>query len=107
MANIDKICIYAKDPFEAKYRLLINKREGVGLQHCNGTKAFMEHSNDKNDIYKNIDAYNPNKKWKYWSYLMIYWFAGYQNSATSSNQIIDQKQENKYCESESQTNVKV
>ena len=64
MANIDKICIYAKDPFEAKYRLLINKREGVGLQHCNGTKAFMEHSNDKNDIYKNIDAYNPNKKCK-------------------------------------------
>ena len=28
--DIDKIYLYAKDPFEAKYRLLINKRESTG-----------------------------------------------------------------------------
>ena len=29
--DIDKICLYAKDPYEAKYQLLINKRENTGL----------------------------------------------------------------------------
>ena len=31
--NIDKIHLYAKDPYEAKYQYLINKREKVGLNH--------------------------------------------------------------------------
>ena len=26
-SDIDKICLYVKDPFESKYRLLINGRE--------------------------------------------------------------------------------
>ena len=30
----------------------------------NDSKAFIEHSNDMNDIYKNIEEYNPNKKRK-------------------------------------------
>ena len=29
--NIDKIYLYAKGPYEAKYQYLINKREGVGI----------------------------------------------------------------------------
>ena len=29
--DIDKIYLYAKDPYEAKYQYLINKREGVGI----------------------------------------------------------------------------
>ena len=29
--NFDKIYLYAKDPYEAKYQYLINKREKVGL----------------------------------------------------------------------------
>ena len=29
--DIDKICLHAKDPFEAKYQFLINKRESTGL----------------------------------------------------------------------------
>ena len=29
--NIDKIYLYAKDPYEAKYQFLINKRESTGL----------------------------------------------------------------------------
>ena len=52
--NIDKIYSNAKDPYEPKYQLLINKREGVGLKHCNDLKAFIEYSNTIDDIYENI-----------------------------------------------------
>ena len=31
--DIDKIYLYAKDPYEVKYQFLINKREEVGLDH--------------------------------------------------------------------------
>ena len=47
--------LYAKNPCEANYHFLINKRESTGLQHFNGSKAFTEYSNDMNDIYKNIE----------------------------------------------------
>ena len=62
--DIDKIHLYAKDPYEAKYKYLINKREKVGLKHYDGLKAFIEYSNDMQDIYKNIQEYNPRKKSK-------------------------------------------
>ena len=62
--DVDKIYLYAKDPYEAKYQFLINKRESTGLKHFNDSKAFIEYSNDMNDIYKNIEEYNPNKKLK-------------------------------------------
>ena len=62
--DIDKIYLYAKDPYEKKYQYLINKREKVGLNHCNDPKAFMEKSNDMQDVYKNIEDYNPIKKRK-------------------------------------------
>ena len=45
-----------------KYQYLINKREKVGLNHFNDPKAFMEYSNDMQDVYKNIEDYNPIKK---------------------------------------------
>ena len=60
--DIDKIYFYAKDPYEAKYQCLINKREGVGINHFNDPKAFIEYSNDMHDVYKNIDDYNPDKE---------------------------------------------
>ena len=56
--------MYAKDPYEAKYQCLINKREGVGVDHFNDPKAFIEYSNDTHDVYKNIDEYNPDKESK-------------------------------------------
>ena len=31
--DINKIYLYAKDPYEAKYQHLINKREKVGIEH--------------------------------------------------------------------------
>ena len=62
--DIDKIYWYAKDPYEAKYQFLINKRESIGLNHFNNLKAFIEYSNDIQHVYKNIDKYNPGKKRK-------------------------------------------
>ena len=62
--DIDKIYLYAKDSCEAKYQYLINKREKVGLDHFKDPKAFMEYSNDMEDVYKNIENYNPGKKRK-------------------------------------------
>ena len=62
--DIDKIYLYAKDPYEAKYQYLIKKREKMGLDYLTDSKAFMEHSNDLQDVFKNIEDYNPNKKRK-------------------------------------------
>ena len=62
--DIDKIYLYVKDPYEAKYQYLINKREKVGLDHFNDPKPFIEYSNDMQDVYKNIEDYNLNKKRK-------------------------------------------
>ena len=56
--DIDKIYLYAKDPYEAKYQYLINKRERVGINYFNDPKAFIEYSNDMHDVYENIDEYN-------------------------------------------------
>ena len=59
--NVDKIFLYVKDPYEDKYQYLINKREEVGRKHLNDPQAFVEYSNNINDVYENIDDYNPNK----------------------------------------------
>ena len=48
--DIDKIYLYAKDPYETKYQYLINKREKVRLDHFDDPKAFMEYLNDMQDV---------------------------------------------------------
>ena len=62
--DIDKIYLYAKDLYEAKYQYLIKKREKVVLDHFDDHKAFIEYSNGMQDVYKNIEDYNPEKKRK-------------------------------------------
>ena len=52
------------DPYETKYQYLINKRKNVGLDHFKCCRAFVEYSNDMQDVYKNIEDYNPGKKRK-------------------------------------------
>ena len=52
--DIDKIYLYAKDPYEAKYQYLINKRKKVVLDQFKNPRAFIE--------YSNIEGYNPGKK---------------------------------------------
>ena len=59
--DIDKIYLYAKDPYEANYQFLINKRETTGLKHFNDLKPFLEYSNDMQDVYKNNDEHNIDK----------------------------------------------
>ena len=56
--------MHAKDPYEAKYQFLINKRESAGLKHFNDPKPFIEYSNDMHDVYQNIDEYNVDKERK-------------------------------------------
>ena len=54
--DIDKTCLYAKDPYEKKYQFLINKWESIGLKYFKDPKAFIEYSNDMQDVYKNKKA---------------------------------------------------
>ena len=60
----DKIHFNAKNPYQDKYQFSPNIRESTGLKHLNDSKAFIEYSNDADDICKNIEEYNPNKKHK-------------------------------------------
>ena len=62
--DIDKIYLYAKDLNEAKCQFLIKKRNDVGTKHFNDSKTFIEYSNNMDDIYKNIEEYNADKKRK-------------------------------------------
>ena len=63
-SDVDKFYLHTKDPYEGKYQFLINKRKSIGLKHFNHSKAFMEYSNDMDDIYKSTEDYNPNKRRK-------------------------------------------
>ena len=60
--HIGKIYLYAKDLSESKYEYLIKNRETAGIKHLNDSKAFTECSNTMNDVYENIDDYNPNRE---------------------------------------------
>ena len=62
--DIDKIYLYVKDLYEAKYQYLINIREKVGIDHFDDPKAFTEYSNAMHDVYKNIGEYNIDKERK-------------------------------------------
>ena len=59
---IDKIYLYAKD--EPKYQYLINKREQVGIKTLNDPHAFIEYSNDMNDVLGDTNNYNKNRNKK-------------------------------------------
>ena len=54
----------AKDLYETKYQLLVNKRENTSVNYLNGSKALIKYSVDIDGIYKNIEEYNPSKKRK-------------------------------------------
>ena len=62
--DIDKIYLHTKDQYEAKYQYLISKMWKVGLNHYDDSKAFIEYSNYMQDVYKNIEEYNLEKKCK-------------------------------------------
>ena len=58
---IDKIYLYAKDIHEPKYEYLINKREQAGIKNLNDPQAFIEYSDDMNDVLDDINNYNKNR----------------------------------------------
>ena len=49
------MCLYEKEPYEAKYQYLINIQEKAGLNHYDDPKPFMDYSNNMQDVYKNIE----------------------------------------------------
>ena len=61
---IDKIYLYAKDLSEPKYEYLINKIEQVGIKMLQNAKAFIEYSDDMNDVFENINDYNKKRNKK-------------------------------------------
>ena len=61
---IDKIYLYAKDLSEPKYQFLIKKCEDAGIKNLNVPSAFIEYSNTIDDVYSNINDYNPKTKRK-------------------------------------------
>ena len=62
--DIDKIYLYARDLNKPKYKILIKKREDAGIKHLNNPNAFIECSNTMDDVYENINDYNPIRKRK-------------------------------------------
>ena len=62
--DIDKIYLYTGELSEPKYEFLIKKRQDVGIKHVNNLNAFIECSNTMDDVYENIDDYDPSRKRK-------------------------------------------
>ena len=60
--DTDKSYLYVKGPFDSKYQLLINGREKVGIQNLKNPKACIDYSQTIDDVYENLDDYDPTKK---------------------------------------------
>ena len=56
------MCIYLLN--KPKYQFLKKKREDVGIKLLNGSKEFIEYSQYMDDVYDNINDYNPNRRRK-------------------------------------------
>ena len=61
---VDKIYLYAKDLSEPKYEFWIRKSEDAGIKHLNDPNAFIDCSIIMDDVYEDIDDYNPNREKK-------------------------------------------
>ena len=62
--DIDKIYLHAKDLSDSKFEFLIKKCKDVGTNHFNDPNRFIESSITMDDVYENIDDYNPSRKIK-------------------------------------------
>ena len=62
--DIDQINLYAEYPYEAKYQFLINKQKRIGLKYFDDSKPIIEYWNNMDNICKNIEKNNSNKKRK-------------------------------------------
>ena len=48
--------------FESKYQVLINGRERVGIKKLKYPQAFIDYLQTIDNIYENLEDYNPAKK---------------------------------------------
>ena len=62
--DINKISLYAKNLSKPKYEILLKKRENVGIKYLNDPNAFIECFSTIDDVYENINDYNPSRKGK-------------------------------------------
>ena len=60
----DQSYLYAKDLSEPKYEYLIKKGEDAEIKHLNKPNEFIECSNMMDNVYENINDYNPIRKTK-------------------------------------------
>ena len=60
--DIEKIYLYVRDLSKPKYEYLIKKREDTGIKYVNNPNTFIECSNTMDDVYDNINDYNPIRK---------------------------------------------
>ena len=69
--DADKIKTICQESYEAKHQLLINKeKKRVKVFKW---RAFIEYPNDMDDIYKNIEECNLNKKRKIRIVFVLIW----------------------------------
>ena len=62
--DTDKIYLYAKDSYEAKYQSLINKKESTVLKYLIDSKDVFGYSNVMDDVYQKTEEHKPNEKCK-------------------------------------------
>ena len=60
--DINKISLYAKNL--SKDEILLKKRENAGIKYLNDPNAFIECFSTMDDVYENINDYNPSRKRK-------------------------------------------
>ena len=58
---IDKIYLYTRDLSKPKHQFLIKKHKDAGIKHVNNSNVFILCSNKMDDVYKDIDNYNPKR----------------------------------------------
>ena len=59
--DINKIYLYAKDPFQSKYQLHISGRQKIGTKNVTNPKTIIDYSQTIDDVYVNLEDYNPTK----------------------------------------------
>ena len=47
--------LYAKDPFEQKYHVLINRKENVGIENEKNPKSFIDYSQAIDGVYEDLE----------------------------------------------------
>ena len=61
---LTKFIYTVKDPFKSKYQLHINGREKTGIKKLRNSKGFIDNSQTIDDVYGNLEDYNPTRKRK-------------------------------------------